>query len=177
MTETPEGVQFFPLDTHVDHRGELTVLFNRQWPITFDFAQLNFVNSRKNSFRGLHVHHTHSDYLCVLKGTLTLGLKDLRKSSTTFGLASLHDLTMVKPMICLIPPGVAHGFYFSEDTLYCYGLSHPWDPEEDLGFRWDSPELGIDWPMIDPLLSERDVKAGNLNDLLKLLDIEDINFG
>ena len=31
MTETPEGVQFFPLDTHVDHRGELTVLFNRLW--------------------------------------------------------------------------------------------------------------------------------------------------
>lgn len=170
MTETPEGVQFFPLDTHVDHRGELTVLFNRQWPITFDIAQLNFVNSRKNSFRGLHVHATHSDYLCVLKGTLTLGLIDVRKSSTTLGPASLHDLTMVRPRICLIPPSVANGFYFSEDTLYCSGLSHPWDPEEDLGFRWDSPELGIDWPMTDPLLSERDAEAGNLNDLIKLLD-------
>ena len=176
MTEIPEGVQFYPLDTHVDNRGELTVLYNRQWQITFDIAQLNFVNSLKNSFRGLHVHPKNSDHICVLKGKLSLGLKDVRKSSPTFGLASLHDLTMVKPEVCIIPPGVAHGFYFTEDTSFCTGHSHEWDPEENFGFHWNSPALDIDWPMTDPILSERDAKAGNLNELLRLLDKKNINF-
>ena len=175
-TRFPQGVQFLPLKSYADPRGELTVLFNQQWKLPFQMAQLNVVKAKKNSFRGLHVHTDNHDYLYVLNGTLILGLKDVRHKSSTFLHASLHELTTANPQICLITPGVAHGFYFPEDTLYCYGLSTPWDPDEKLGMHWNSPNLGIDFPMTSPLLSERDAKAGSLCDLLEYISQEKIDF-
>lgn len=161
------GVKTIPLKTHRDDRGSLTVLYNQLWGIPFDLAQLNLVQSESNSLRGVHVHSTHSDYLCVLKGTMMLGLRDLRRNSTSFGQTTLYTLTTESPKVFIVPPGVGHGFYFPDETLYCYGLSHPWDADEKLGCRWNAPDLGIPWPTENPLLSERDANAGTVTHLLE----------
>ncbi|MGS2721753.1 dTDP-4-dehydrorhamnose 3,5-epimerase family protein [Paraglaciecola aestuariivivens] len=169
MLSAIDCIEFKKLNLFKDSRGELTELFNTKTD-KYSLAQLNYVSSLKNSFRGMHLHSTHSDYLVVLSGTMLLALKDCRKHSNTFGVTELHTLNMQQPCIACISPGVAHGFYFPEDTIYCYGLSHPWDVSEKLGFRWNAPDTGFDWPMTNPEVSERDAHASTFSELMQKLD-------
>jgi len=162
-------VKFKKLNLFEDDRGKLAELFNEKSD-TFVLAQLNYVNSLKNTFRGMHLHSSNSDYLVVLSGTMILALKDCRKSSKTFGVTELHKLSMDNPHVAYISSGIAHGFYFPENTIYCYGLSHSWDASEKLGFRWNAPDAGFDWPMTNPAVSERDVQAGTFAELMQKLD-------
>jgi dTDP-4-dehydrorhamnose 3,5-epimerase len=73
------------------------------------------------------------------------------------------------PVSVLIPPGVAHGFYFPIDSLHVYSMSTAWDPHDDDGCRWSDPGLGLTWSVEDPVLSERDASAGSLDDLVKMV--------
>ena len=66
------------------------------------------------------------------------------------------ELIADAPLALSIPPGVAHGFYFDESSLHVYAVSHEWDPSDELGCRWDDPDLGIAWPCSAPLISGRD---------------------
>jgi dTDP-4-dehydrorhamnose 3,5-epimerase len=117
--------------------------------------------------RGVHVHPFHSDFLTVISGHLQLCVHDIRKDSPTCGHGTLLSLTGVEPLLAFVPPGVAHGFYFAEPTTYVYGLTTPWSMDEEIGCRWDSPELGITWPVTNPVLSERDAAAGSYADMVK----------
>ncbi len=65
-----------------------------------------------------------------------------------------------------IPPGFAHGFcVMSETALFSYKCTEFYHPECDGGFRWDDPEIGIDWPVTEPILSEKDGKLPFLRDV------------
>ena len=64
-----------------------------------------------------------------------------------------------------IPPGVAHGFCFSESSIFLYGVSSYWDPADELGCAWNDPAVGIEWPTREPILSARDAQAGSLKDM------------
>jgi dTDP-4-dehydrorhamnose 3,5-epimerase len=69
------------------------------------------------------------------------------------------------PVVVEIPPGVAHGFYSVGRTVMVCGVSHYWNPKDELGCRWDDPALRIGWPRIDPIISTRDQKLGTVRDL------------
>jgi dTDP-4-dehydrorhamnose 3,5-epimerase len=59
-----------------------------------------------------------------------------------------------------IPPGFAHGFaVLSETALFQYKCTGLYSPKDEMAIRWDDPAIGIEWPLKDPLLSERDAKA------------------
>jgi dTDP-4-dehydrorhamnose 3,5-epimerase len=60
---------------------------------------------------------------------------------------------------------VAHGFLFHEPSLHIYAVSHYWDTADELGCRWDDPELGIPWPDAQPLISPRDAGLPPLRQL------------
>jgi dTDP-4-dehydrorhamnose 3,5-epimerase len=68
-------------------------------------------------------------------------------------------------VVVAVPPGVAHGFFFPEESVHVYAVSETFDPEDELGCRWDDPETGLDWPCTAPLLSERDEQAGSFRAL------------
>jgi dTDP-4-dehydrorhamnose 3,5-epimerase len=70
-----------------------------------------------------------------------------------------------EPAGLTIPPGVAHGFYFHEDSIHVYAVSHEWDTADGLGCRWDDPALAISWPCPQPAISERDLRLGPLRAL------------
>ena len=152
----PEGVTLIPLETHTDERGELNEIHRQSWG--FPRAnQTNLVQSRKNVMRGIHVHTTHTDDLMVLSGTLILGLHDIRSGSSTYKQSFIIELKGSNPQRCLIPIGVAHGFYFPEETMYLYGLSQEWSAKERLGCGWDDENVNISWPIEQPpSLSPRD---------------------
>jgi len=168
--EVPKGVILRDLITCEDHRGALTEVFRARWAGEQGFVQWNYVQTAGNTLRGVHVHPTHSDYLVVLKGRLLLGLRDLRRTSSSFGSSTLIELRGERLQGVFVPPGVAHGFYFPETSLYIYGVTDYWNLADELGCRWNDPELSIQWPDIDPVVSERDQFAPTFQGLMELLD-------
>jgi dTDP-4-dehydrorhamnose 3,5-epimerase len=137
---------------------------NPQWNLAF---------SEANVLRGLHVHVEHSDWFCVASGAMFVGLLDLRvgrsrRRAVNLRMGNAEGI----PEALLIPPGVAHGFYNSEPAVHVYGTSTAWSADDELGCRFDDPDVGIDWPLqpgVTPLLSERDRSAGSLRDLVARL--------
>jgi dTDP-4-dehydrorhamnose 3,5-epimerase len=149
----PAGTSLHPLDAHVDDRGSLVELWRASWPSGARPVQWNGSRSAANVLRGVHIHVRHTDYLVVVMGRAVIGLRDLRGDATT---VALVDLDGDAPEALVIPPGVAHGFYFPEPSLHCYAVNEEFDPTDELGCRFDDPALGIPWPTTDVVLSERD---------------------
>jgi dTDP-4-dehydrorhamnose 3,5-epimerase len=167
MSQAP-APRIISLATHGDNRGQLTEIFRQDWPDVPSPVQWNFVHSNANVLRGVHVHVTHSDFLVALTGRIVVGLCDLRKQSGAALAGSVVELSGDNMRALLIPPGVAHGFYFAASTSFVYGMTHRWDPVHDeFGCRWDDPVLGIPWPAecTAPVLSERDTRAGTADEL------------
>jgi len=152
------------LQWHSDSRGELLELPIDGWFEGFAAAQWNYLRSGPNTLRGFHCHVRHADVVVVLSGQLTLGLSDLRADSATAGHSETRTLDPTSDAI-LIPPGVGHGFYSATSSVLAVGPSRRWDPTDELGCRWDDPDLDIDWQCTDPLLSDRDRLGGTLAEL------------
>jgi len=161
----PKGVLHQPLAPREDERGVFTEMFRDSWSLEVKPVQWNAVSSVANVLRGVHAHWRHADYLTVVAGRATVGLHDLRAGSATEGLAATVELRADRPAGLVVPPGVAHGFYFPEPSVHIYAVDHEWDTADELGCRWDEPELGIDWPCERPLLSPRDEALGSLSEL------------
>jgi dTDP-4-dehydrorhamnose 3,5-epimerase len=162
----PAGVRLVPLTPHADERGVFTELFRASWEVGVAPIQWNAVSSHANVLRGVHAHVRHTDYLTLAVGHATIGLHDLRPESPTEGLGTTVELDSEAPAALVIPVGVAHGFYFhTERSVHVYAVSHEFDPNDELGCRWDDPELDIAWPCSQPLISLRDEALGSLSDL------------
>jgi dTDP-4-dehydrorhamnose 3,5-epimerase len=154
--QLPDGVRIRVLDPHRDDRGVFTELFREEWGVGVSPVQWNAVTSEPDVLRGVHVHPVHDDYLVVFAGRASVGLSDLRRDSATHGAASLVELDGRAPRAITIPHGVAHGFWFHDAATHIYAVSHVWDTADELGCRWDDPDLGIPWPDGRPRLSPRD---------------------
>ena len=161
----PAGVELTALRPHADSRGIFTELFRDSWGLDVAPTQWNVVRSEPNVLRGVHAHWRHADYLTVVAGRAEIGLHDLREGAPTEGVGAVVSLDADDPHALIIPPGVAHGFYFPEQALHVYAVSHEWDPADELGCRWDDPALGIEWSCEEPLLSPRDEELGPLSEL------------
>ena len=133
-----------------------------------EFVQDNVSFSRRGILRGLHFQNPNSQakLLQVFQGEIYDVGVDLRRSSPTFGRWHGLVLSSENRRQFYLPTGFAHGFaVLSETALVCYKCSTLYSPKDELSLRWDDPELAIEWPLKDPLLSERDAKAPRLRDL------------
>lgn len=161
--DLPAGVGLHALTTHHDDRGAFTELFRQEWGTGVEPVQWNAVESGAGVLRGVHCHPLHADALIVVRGRLRLGLSDLRDGSPTAGRGWLLELSADAMRLVTIPPGVGHGFHFPVPSLHIYAVDRAWDPADELGCRWDDPELGIDWGDVGvPRLSPRDAELGGL---------------
>ena len=165
----PVGVQLRPLTMHADDRGVFTEVFRRDWDTGIDPVQWNLVRSQAGVLRGVHVHPRHTDYLMIVAGVATIGLRDLRNGSPTEGIAATLTVDGERLAGLTIPPGVAHGFLFHEPVLHVYAVSEYWDTDDELACHWSDPGLGIEWPMAPSAVSPRDATAGSLSEMLARL--------
>ncbi|MCU0827689.1 MAG: dTDP-4-dehydrorhamnose 3,5-epimerase family protein [Tabrizicola sp.] len=149
------------LTQHADTRGVLAEIYRSDWTPSGAFLQWNLVRSAGNVLRGVHVHPCHADYLLVLSGTMLLGLHDLRPDDPATRTTLFLTLCGDEPSTVYIPPGVCHGFWFADPTTYVYGLSTTWNVSEELGCRYDDPDLRLDWPAAGPILSPRDTSPAH----------------
>ncbi|WP_163999251.1 dTDP-4-dehydrorhamnose 3,5-epimerase family protein [Pyxidicoccus caerfyrddinensis] len=161
----PSGVFLHPLTTHRDSRGGFTEVFRESWGVGVRPVQWNVLQSGPGVLRGVHVHAVHDDYLLVLQGRASIGLCDLRKDADPERRSALVELTGEDLAALVIPHGVAHGFYIHGPTVMLLGVSHDFDPADELGVRWDDPELGIPWPVDRAVLSPRDAALPSLREL------------
>lgn len=164
----PAGVKLRALSMHRDARGGLAELFRDEWEPGISVLQWNFAESKARVLRGMHAHFKHWDYLVIMGGHASIGLKDLREGSSTEGLSAMVEMRGENLSALLIPPGVAHGFYFHEPSLHVYAVSEYWEPADELGCHWADDGLGLSWPDPSPLISERDAALPPLSELKRL---------
>lgn len=161
----PAGVVVHELNTHTDERGELTEIF-RESLASVRLVQWNLLRSAAGVFRGMQVHHRHTDHVVALSGEMVVGLQDLRPESITLGRAACFLLGGEQVGAMTIPPGVAHGFLFTQPSAHAIGVTHYWDTADEWGCRWDDPDLDIVWPQPPGLLTQRDADAPPLASFL-----------
>ena len=164
----PAGVEVHALRPYADERGVFTELLREEWGLARP-VQWNAVRSEAGVLRGVHLHPRHDDYLTVVAGRASVGLHDLRPASATSGRSTVVELDAERPAAIVIPHGVAHGFLFHSPSIHVYAVSHTWDPDDELGCRWDDPELGISWPETPSSVSDRDLALPSLAGLAATL--------
>jgi dTDP-4-dehydrorhamnose 3,5-epimerase len=162
----PHDLRLSPLAPHRDERGTFLELFREEWQTGVNPVQWNAVDTEAGVLRGVHVHPSHDDYLTVIRGQATVGVRDLREGSPTEGAAACVELSGERPTAISIPHGVAHGFYFDQPSTHIYAVSHYWDLSDELGCRWDDPALEIPWPQGEAQISPRDEALPSLDVLL-----------
>jgi dTDP-4-dehydrorhamnose 3,5-epimerase len=155
-----------------DARGFFVESYNReryrQAGITADFVQDNFSFSGRGTLRGMHAQNPspQGKLVSVWQGEVWDVAVDLRRGSPTFGRWMGVTLSAENKRQFWVPPGFAHGFVVTgEHALFHYKCTALYAPQDEIGFRWDDPAVGIPWPVTAPLLSARDARAPLLRDL------------
>jgi len=131
------------------------------------FVQDNFSFSRKNVIRGLHYQKSpkaQGKLVSVLNGSVWDVAVDIRRESPSFLRWVAAELNDQNHSMLYIPPGFAHGFVsLTEDVHLLYKCTNEYDPHADAGFRWDDPDIAIPWPVVNPIVSEKDAILPFLN--------------
>jgi dTDP-4-dehydrorhamnose 3,5-epimerase len=155
-----------------DSRGFFYESYNeakyREAGIDRRFVQSNVSRSARGVLRGLHYQspHPQGKLVSVLEGEVYDVAVDIRRGSPTFGKWAGVMLTAENHRHFWIPEGFAHGFcVVSEHATFSYQCTDLYDAKADGGVRWDDPAIGIDWPISEPLLSDKDTKAPLLADV------------
>lgn len=173
ITETNlPGVLIVEPRIFTDGRGYFYETYNQKrysgHGIINDFVQDNLSFSVKNSLRGLHYQHPHSQakLVQVLSGEVFDVAVDIRAGSPTFGRWTGAILSSDNKKQFYIPKGFAHGFCVLSDTaIFSYKCDDFYTPDCEGGIIWSDPDLGIDWPVKVPLLSDKDRRFTCLKDI------------
>lgn len=149
-----------------DERGFFLESYQKQLYCSFgmecDFVQDNQSFSKKGTIRGMHFQcfPGQAKLIRVLSGEIFDVAVDIRPESPTFRKwigVKLNDQFHEQ---LFIPVGFAHGFCVLSETAHvCYKVSSLYDADQERGFRYDDPDIGIQWPVTTPLLSLKDKNA------------------
>ena len=167
-----DGILLLEPEVFRDERGFLLETYSadswRSAGVEVEFVQDNHSRSTRGILRGLHFQTSPGQAKLVrcARGRVWDVAVDLRRNSPTFGRWEAHELDDERHRQMLVPVGFAHGFCVLSDVADVhYKLSSYYDHAAEAGIAWDDPEVGIDWPLADPVVSERDRNAPRLADL------------
>jgi dTDP-4-dehydrorhamnose 3,5-epimerase len=152
------GVELRVLQMNHDERGCFTEVFQDHWGTCLKPVQWSVVHSRPGVMRGPHLHRNHDEYIAVLKGRASIGLRDMRPNSPTHGVWSLYELCGDSLACVVFPLGLLHGWYFHEETLHLQSVSESYidyHKEDNLGCIWNDPDHGIPWPVTEVIIADR----------------------
>ncbi|MCG9026142.1 dTDP-4-dehydrorhamnose 3,5-epimerase [Laribacter hongkongensis] len=117
-------------------------------------------NFQRGTLRGMHYQnapHAETKLVRVTRGRVYDVMLDMRRDSPSFLCWHAVELSADNHRTLYIPKGVAHGFQTLENcSEVFYQMAQPYMPGYACGVRWNDPAFGIDWPLTDPVLSERD---------------------
>jgi dTDP-4-dehydrorhamnose reductase/dTDP-4-dehydrorhamnose 3,5-epimerase len=168
-----DGVYILEPKVFGDHRGWFMETYSKrkfeELGIDIEFIQDNHsFSAQKGTLRGLHFQinpKAQTKLVRCTKGKILDVAVDIRKGSPTYKNWVAVELTEENKKQLLIPKGFAHGFLsLTDDVEVQYKVDEYYAPECDRSIRFDDPEIGVDWGMNNPILSEKDVKAPLLKD-------------
>jgi dTDP-4-dehydrorhamnose 3,5-epimerase len=159
------GAYMIELELIVDERG----FFARAWDaqefssqgLNPNLAQCSLsFNKRRGTLRGMHYQaepHAEAKLVRCCSGAIYDVILDLRRPSPTYCKWFAVELSAANHKMIYVPEGFAHGFQtLTDGAEVFYQISESYRPECARGVRWDDPLFGIEWPIRDPILSERD---------------------
>lgn len=181
FTETAiRGVYIVEPAVFGDHRGFFMESWSRrafeEAGLHYDFVQDNHSFSAiKGTLRGIHFQRgekAQAKLVRCVKGAVLDAAVDLRPSSPAYKKWVTVELSESNKRQLLIPRGFGHGFLTLTDGVeVLYKADNPYSPEAEGGIRWNDPELGVDWGIKAPILSEKDSRAPLLKDAVTGFDI------
>ncbi len=158
-----KGVYLIKPRVFEDSRGFFLETYNRDryrdHGIEVDFVQDNYARSPRGILRGMHyqIKHSQAKLVWVPEGEVYDVVVDLRKDSLTFGQWDGYTLSSKNKHQLFVPTGFAHGYCVTSETAdFMYKCSDFYYPEDEGGLIWNDPKVGIEWPIEDPVLSEKD---------------------
>ena len=159
------GTVIVDVEGHVDTRGLFARTFCEEefaaarLPTRFVQSSVSF-NTRRGTLRGLHYQalpKPEGKVVRCTRGAIHDVVVDLRPSSATFLRWIGVELTAENRRALYVPPGCAHGFQtLVDDSEVLYLMTEFYAPEMARGVRWNDPMFGVEWPIADPTISERD---------------------
>jgi dTDP-4-dehydrorhamnose 3,5-epimerase len=171
-----EGLVLIEPDVHGDERGFLVETYRadawRDADVHVEFVQQNHSRSVRGTLRGIHFQTSPGQAKLVRcsRGEIFDVAVDLRRESPTFGQWEGHRLDDRAHQQFFVPVGFGHGFcVLSEVADVAYSLSSLYEPSTEAAIAWDDPEVGIEWPVAEPLLSDRDRRAPRLREIAPTL--------
>ena len=172
-----DGVVIIEPDIFGDNRGFFMESWNKkkmaQAGLDYDFVQDNHSKSTvKGTLRGIHFQKgdkAQAKLVRCVKGAVLDVAVDLRKNSPTFKQWVSVELSEENKKQLLIPRGFGHGFVtLTDDVEFLYKADNYYAPESDAGIRWNDFEIGVEWGIENPILSEKDKKNPFLKDCKEL---------
>ena len=162
ITKTENGCILLAPKVFKDQRGEFVKPYHwdslTEIGIRIDVREEIFSVSKRNVLRGMHFQvppYDHQKFVYCVKGRILDVIVDIRKNSAAYGSCFSAELSSENRRILLVPKGFAHGFLSMEEgSTVVYKTDTVYAPEHDRGIRWNS--IGFDWPVENPVLSERD---------------------
>jgi dTDP-4-dehydrorhamnose 3,5-epimerase len=172
-----DGVVIIEPDVFGDNRGFFMESWNKkkmeEAGLFYDFVQDNHSKSTvKGTLRGIHFQKgekAQAKLVRCVKGAVFDVAVDLRRNSQTFKQWVGVELSEENKKQLLIPRGFGHGFVtLTDDVEFLYKADNYYAPEADAGIRWNDPDVGVEWRIENPILSEKDKKNPFLKDCKKL---------
>jgi dTDP-4-dehydrorhamnose 3,5-epimerase len=166
------GVVIVEPDVHRDQRGFFLETYHqrkyREGGIEAAFVQDNHSRSVRGTLRGLHAQRRRPQGKLVraVEGEMFDVAVDIRPRSPTFGRWVGVRLSGDNLRQLWIPAGFAHGFCVTSEIVHVeYKCTDFYDREDEIGIAWDDPDIGIEWPLRDPVVSEKDRAAPRLREV------------
>lgn len=167
------GLVVIEPDVHGDHRGWFMETYSKpkfeELGITCEFVQDNqSFSAQKGTLRGLHFQKNPMAQAKLLRCTAGKILDvavDLRKNSPTYKKWYAVELSAENKRMFFMPKGMGHGFVTLSDNVEVqYKVDVVYSPECDRSIRFDDPEIGVEWGIENPILSQKDLQAPMLKD-------------
>lgn len=169
-----DGLVELTPDIFPDERGWFYEFYKestlKRFGIDRKFPQENLSFSKKGVVRGLHFQlppFAQAKLATVISGSVLDVVVDLRKSSKTFGQVYVCPLDSIRKNMLLVPEGFAHGFAAMEDSIFFYKCSNVFNKSSESGVLWNDPQLNIQWPVADPIVSGKDKLLPTFEELLR----------
>jgi len=169
-----EGLIVIDSDLFQDDRGYFREIYhlNKFEELNVNFVQDNFSYSHKNVLRGLHyqLNNPQGKLVTVVEGEIFDVAVDIRQKSPTFGKWYGINLSSENRKQIYIPPGYAHGFcVLSKYAGVFYKCTDLYSPGDEYALLWSDPKIGINWPVRDPIVSNKDAAAYKLSNISSIL--------
>lgn len=173
-----EGVYIIEPKVFGDYRGWFTETYSKKkladQGLNIDFVQDNHsFSAKKGTLRGLHFQinpKAQAKLIRCIRGKILDVAVDIKKGSPTYKKWVSVELSEENKRQFFIPKGFAHGFVALTDNVEVqYKVDEYYSPENDRSIRYDDPNIGVNWGIDNPILSDKDIKA-------PLLKNSDFNF-